>query len=203
MPPEGSVRSLGAAGQYKWMIDLGDLIPGSLGPGGRAVAMFVMASSPAAGHGAQRWRVRLDHVPEGIEESISQVRGVNDAFRQTETSLELQVAHGASVVATLDLLCRERGASIAAVDSVPWSDPVFGDVPSAIRLPVATALEVALAHSVTMSGRRLFGGAHGADLLRARAFLSRAATASGLAAYRLQPGALATTADLIEDLAGL
>lgn len=201
-PPSGATRAVGAAGRAKWMLDIADLFPTAIGSGGRLETLFVMASSPAAAGGAQRWRVRMDHVPGGMEESVSRVGGVQSAVRHDSTGLELQVAHGASVLAWLDVLSRERGASIASVDSVPWSDPVFGDLPEATQLPVSTALDVALAHSVTLSGRRLFGRVTRQELDRSTAFLGRAATASGLKAFRLLPGALSATADLIEDLTG-
>jgi hypothetical protein len=201
-PPAGAVRSVGAAGQAKWMVDLADLFPGAVGSGGRLGTLFVMASAPAANPGEQRWRVRLDHVPDGLMESVTQLGGVRGAHSRDETNLEMRVAHGASVLASLDLLCRAHGTAIGAVDSVPWADAVFSDLPGATQIPVSTALDAALAHSVTMSGRRLFGRVTASDLVRAAEFLGMAATASGLKSYRLQPGALSTTADLIEELAG-
>jgi hypothetical protein len=80
--------------------------------------------------------------------------------------------------------------------------PNFLGTPRATRLPAAEGLPELLAHALSLSGRRFLAGTRPADAMQALAHLQQALAASGAAVYRLTPGQLAATADLVEERTG-
>lgn len=200
--PASELRLKSAGGREKWMLDIDHVFPGRLCGPSELGHIFVLAGAGLApGAFERRWVLRVDSAPPALLAALAQLPGIQEvraASKPTGHEIQLFLDPGARVVEALDDTCRRYGVAILAADREPWSWPDFDASPTATALDLAVGARAALTHATSLSGQRFLMGAGKTEALQALAHLHRAMAVARASVYRLEPGDLARTADLVE-----
>jgi hypothetical protein len=207
--PDRAVPLPSVGGRRKWMTDIEDLLGDTLGEQSRVSSAFVMGATPVPSGPGSRWRLKLSQAPSALLNDLAQIDGVAgveaDLRAATDVNaaaiVDLRLMPGAHVTAALDAACARHEAGLLAADVARWSDPSFESGPSATALTAPDAVSALLQHSVTASARSFMGAGAARDAARDHALLSGALAAANATVFRLSPGPLYPTADLVEELA--
>jgi len=213
-PPAGAVRVATSSRGAKWMVDVDDLVPGAVGQAAPLHAVFVMApraetvpagaaAGPAleAAPGEATWRLELDHIPEGLEERLASVPGVTAVRRlhgAEAPCLEVSVAEGARIVRALDRLLAAMDVAVLAARRPTPALREPARRPALEALALSEALAAVLPHDLGLSGRRFLEGTSDEDVGLAVERLNIALARVAGRLYRLWPGDLAATVELID-----
>ncbi len=187
----------------KWMVDIDTVFPDRVAEPARLAAVFLLGPQrePGTKPIPGRWLLRLDHVPPGFLAALAAIPGALAVVLQEvdgPPTVALDVTPGARVVAALDAVCARFDVAVLWAGRGDAYRPSFAGEPVATALPNAEAVPELLAHALSLSGRRFIAGTSPTDAFLAMAHLQQALAASGAAVYRLTPGRLAATADLVE-----
>jgi hypothetical protein len=228
-PNPNGIRLAGFGGREKWLVDIDELFENRLADASPVGSAFILGPVIDASGGDESsgdedetgaeatWLLQLDHLPEGIIESLVDIPGVRSAELDGDAHppvVRLLVEPGMHVVTDLDAVCafydvavlaarRRRGSGEAtASGSEPKRDsgPArrFDREPAATPLSRQEAIPELLARSLSLSGRRFLAGTSEAEVLRAIAVVQGAIVSKGVPVYRLESGDLGATADLVE-----
>jgi hypothetical protein len=202
-PPGAAPRLVGFDRDPKWMLDIDQVFPDRVAEPARLGAVFLLGPQrePGARPVPGRWLLRLDHVPPGFLEALGALPGVLSAARlelDGPPAVVLDTVPGARVVAPLDAACARFDVAVLWAGRGDAYRPSFAGEPVATPLAPAEGLPELLAHALSLSGRRFLAGTRPADAFHAMAQLQAALARSGALVYRLTPGRLPATADLVE-----
>lgn len=215
-PPPGAVTVSGFAGSPKWMIDIDELLPDRIGGPEPLGSIFLLSGRPTASTEGMpspservaanpTWRLEVDHVPEGLEPTLAAIPGVRSvSVRFSEASapvVKLTLEPGARIVPALDAACAKHDVAILSATRGAAAAPSFDQPPAASQLGPTEARTELMAHALSLSGRRFFEGTHPGAVLAAYSVIGTILDVSGAGVFRLWPGPLAATADLVERLA--
>jgi hypothetical protein len=204
-PGAGSAtpRLVGFDRAPKWMVDIDSVFPDRVADPARLAAVYLLGPQrePGAKPVPGRWLLRLDHLPPGFLGALGTIPGVL-AVARTELdgppTVAVDVTPGARVVAPLDAACARFDVAVLWAGRGDAYRPSFAGEPAAAPLPISESVPELLAHALSLSGRRFIAGTSPADAFLAMAHLQQALAVSGASVYRLTPGRLAATADLVE-----
>lgn len=204
-PPPGSPIVAGFGGRVKWMVDVEQLWPDRLGGPARLAAVCLLASAASSTPPAGPWRLEVDHLPAGFVADLAAIPGVASVAPATTPDahahhLVIHTAGAARIVAAVDRVCAAHDVAVLSAHAGAAAPPDFGPAPALDPIDPAAALDALLVHDLSLAGRRFLFGTHPPDVLAARAALRTAVAACDAAVYRLSPGPVAATADLIAGL---
>jgi hypothetical protein len=204
--PEDAPRLVGFDRDPKWMLDIDSLFADRVSDPARLAAVFLLGPQrePGARAVPGRWVLRVDHLPPGFLDALGSIPGALAVQRiemDGPPTVALDVEPGARVVAALDAICARFDVAVLWAGRGDAYRPQFAGEPAVSPLPVEEGLPELLAHALSLSGRRFLAGTRPADTVQAMAQLQSAIASAGACVYRLSPGRLAATADLVESLA--
>jgi hypothetical protein len=203
-PPPGALSVPGPGGHHKWMVDIEALFPGATGAPASLGALFVV--TPAGGTNRsdrpRRWQLELDHRPAGFDDDLRAIEGVESVETGPGRSniVVLGLAAGARIVAAVDRVCTAHDVAVLSAGAPGARRSKRPARPTALPLPPEHAACSALTHDLGLSGRRFLYGTQLPGVAAALQQLRQALAASGAPAWRLAPGPLAATVDLLEQL---
>jgi hypothetical protein len=204
--PGQGPRLVGFDRDPKWMLDIDSLFPDRVAEPARLAAVFLLGPQrvPGARPVPSRWLLRVDHVPPGFRaalEAIPDVLAVAPLELDGPPTLAVDTRPGARIVAGLDATCARFDVAVLWAGRGDAYRPSFTGEPVAAPLGVDEALPEVLAHALSLSGRRFLAGTRPADAFQALVHLQQALASSEATVYRLTPGRLGATADLVESRA--
>lgn len=202
--PGPSPRLVGFDRAPKWMLNIDDVFPNRIAEPARLAAVFLLGLPPTPGLPARpdRWLLRVDHTPPGFVAALANlpvVMAVERLEMDGPPTLAVDAQPGARLVAPLDATCARHDVAVLWAGRGDAQRPNFSADPTLAPLPADQALPEILAHALSLSGRRFLSGTRPSDAFRALAHLQQALATSGAAMYRLTPGWLHATADLVEE----
>ncbi len=202
--PGSAPRLVGFDRAPKWMLNIDQVFPNRVAEPARLAAVFLLGPPPAPGvpSAPDRWLLRVDHVPPGFQTALAELPDVVAVQRlelDGPPTLAVDAVPGSRLVAPLDAICAGHDVSVLWAGRGNSRRPDFGGAPELAALPAAEALPVLLSHALSLSGRRFLAGSRPSDAFQALAHLQQALAASGAVLYRLTPGRLDATADVVEE----
>lgn len=205
--PVGALRMAGFRAGEKTMIDIEDIVPGSLADGAPLGALVVLGAPPLPADGGEDvvWQLELDHRPAGFTAALAALPCVSTvrapAGSGGDGALEVVAATGSAFVRALDELCAQADVAVLSARRGAMAGAATRHLGPATVEPLDTgdALAEVLAYALSLAGARFFGRSSDREILSALAVL-RAALRPPVRVVRVRPGALVPTADALEAL---
>jgi hypothetical protein len=212
-PPPGAIRVAISSRGAKWMVDAEELIPGSVGRPAPLGTVIVLAprtypgraasgspSSSASARGAV-WRLQLDHAPDGLEERLAAIPGVQRATTEASPDgavVEIAVNAGVRIVGPLDAALAAFDVTALSVARPQEIGPEPFSRPWVEVLSATDAVRAILPHDLGLSGRRFLEGTRPELVAAAHARLTASLAAARGGIFQVWPGELEATLDTVE-----